>query len=230
MHAASNVNPERPSSELLITNAMPADPNVYALIDYRRGQVRRREYRPLGMLEKVMLEKSAVADVGVANPLTHGGGPALSIDYYKTGPLVGITADEQDVLICARMPHPPDLPDPNWRPAYPPTQFKDGIPVPETPPKIEQRLRDRASGVLPAEPPRSRVWLFGRKPDSETSDFWFVFQPVHQVLLILADRTGLAMIECASDANGRHTALLYNPAREEGHLIFGTRRLEFFRA
>lgn len=233
---APGTRAERPSSDLVIAGALPPDLNVYGLIDYRRGQVRRREYKPLGILEKIMLERSAVADVSDDNPLVRAQGDfskeampslAVSIDYYKQGPLVGITPDGADVLICSRMIHPPDLPDPNWVPAYPPTEFREvngqRMPVPPKPPRIQQRMRDRASGVLPD---RAAELVH----DNTSSNFWFVCQPVHQVLIILADRTGLAVIECEADATGRHAAFLYNPAREEGHLLFGAKRVEFFRA
>lgn len=231
----SGAQPERASDVLPVT-AIPPELNVYGLMDYRRGQVRRREYRPLGLLEKIMFEKSAVADATDANPLAHARDlvssdalPALavSLDWYKQGPLLGITPDGTDILICSRMIHPPDLPDPNWIPPYPPTEFRaDGQPVPPKPPRIQQRMRDRASGILPPLMP-SKIYRFEYPGDG---DFWFVCQPVHQVLIILADRTGLAVIECEADATGRHAAFLFNPAREEGHLLFGAKRVEFFRA
>ena len=220
------------SNVILPTWSMPPDVDIHALLEYRAGQARRREWKPLGILEKVMLEASGIYDVSDANPLSHNLHQSANFDYYKTGPLVGITADGQDLLIVTPMAHPPDLPDPSWRPSYPPKEFINGIPVPEVPPRIPQRLRDRAAGILPAES-NARGWkrlLPWQRPAESESDFWFVCQPVHQVLLLLSDRTGLGMVECSADIRGRHTALLYNPHRQEGHLIFGAKTLELYRA
>ncbi len=222
----SGMPPERPSSDVVLAQVLPPDSNALTLIDWRRGQVRRREYRALGLIEKIMLEKSAPALVGDDNPLVRLRAetsleslPALavSIDYYKQGPLAAIgTLTSEDIFICSKMVHPPDLPDPDWTPPYPPTEFnEEGFPIPPKPPRLPQRMRDRASGIMKGE-------------TEDENDFWFVCQPVHQVLLILADKSGLGMIECQADATGRHTAFLWNPAREEGHLLYGAKRVEFY--
>jgi hypothetical protein len=126
------------------------------------------------------------------------------------------------------MSHPPDLPDPDWKPAYPP-KVHDGLPVLEAPPMVPQRLRDRASGILPSERDSAwRRWFARNQAPAPDDDFWFVFQPVTQLLVILPN--GLAVVECSADAKGRHTALLYNPVRSEGHVLYGSTRVELFRA
>ena len=227
--------PATPDAVILPAAMLPPEVNIHALIDYRREQVQRRQYKPLGIVEKICFEKSAVADVGAENPLTHGKTfrNVAALDWYKTGPLCGVSLDEKqpDVLICSAMAHPPEIPDPDWVQPYPPKGMDaNGFPILEKPPRIAQRLRDYSSGVLPAKSNRTWspfLWFAGRSVNSE-SDFWFVIQPVLQVLIILADRAGLGMIECSADPRGRHTAFLYNAQRQEGHLLFGSMRVELY--
>jgi hypothetical protein len=209
---------------------IPFDLNVEQLLEYRRGQARRREYEPIGILEKVQLEASAVANTSPDNPLMYRKDLSASLDWMKTGPLVARTRDTLDFLIIGQMPHPPDLPDPSWRPEFPPKRHIGGIPVPEDPPLIRQSLTDRCTGCFVERRRRGsgmlnriRTWW---APDEAS---WFVFQPVTQILLLLADRTGMGVIACGADLHGRHTALLYNAKEQEGHILFGEKRLEFYR-
>lgn len=230
MSSLATPNSPATPTEVLPAASMPPDVRLEPLMAYRRAQVRRREFRPLGIVEKVMLEASGVARVGGENPLTRTKKMSASLDWYKQGPLLGVSADGLEYLICSPMQPPPDIPDPEWTVPYPPTRWENGLPVPEPPPMIHQCLEDRAAGVF-LEKRNAGESLWGRargwwKPEEIP---WFVFQPVHQVLLLLNDRTGLAVIECTADAAGRHTALIYSPRRQEGHLVFGWQSLEFYR-
>lgn len=228
------VIPDTPSSptEVLPTATMPPDVLIEQVMSYRRGQVRRREFRPLGLVEKVMIEASGVARVGGDNPLTRTRKMPPSLDWMKTGPLLGITPDGMDYLICTPMHHPPDIPDPDWEVPYPPKRWENGLPVPEPPPLLRQNLEDRAAGVFVEKRRASegRIWSRLRGWCRPEEIFWFVFQPIHQVLLIMHDRSGMAVIECSADAAGRHTALVFSPKYQEGHLLFGRQRVEIYRA
>jgi hypothetical protein len=207
--------------------------DVEALIELHRGQIRRREYAPLGRLNTMMLAPS----VGLNeknNPLTSaryadtgGEGPLqvkadrvpLKLEWRGVGPLVALSKDSQDILIVGRCPHPPKLPPYDWVPpvgwAKTAKLNERGVPMMPKPPMIEQRLRDRASGVLA-----------GRKLGME----FLVIQPVTQLLVVLPGKCGLATVACSADFSGRHTAFLYDPKREEGYLLFGLKEVTHYTA
>lgn len=177
------------------------------MIEVQRRQIRRREFRPLGKLEKIMLGENAVPRPEPDNPLVRRGFPvAISLDWRNKGPLIGLSQDEQDVLIVGQMIHPPDYPDPHWKQG-PPKKFVNGFPVPETPRMVPQRLRDRC---------------YGSTLDKDRK-VWLIFQPITQILFLLQERTGMGIIRCEADYSGRHATLLYNRKLQEGHLLFGSK-------
>lgn len=189
-------------------------PNIDALdlIEFRRGQIRRREYRPLGRLLRIMFERS---DLEVAPTATDGERRALMqlimLDWLHEGPNIGLSTDGQDFLVCSPMIHPPDLPDPLWSPIGARTEIVNGMPVMKPQPRLPQRLRDR-----------TKTKLRGR--DGET---WLVVQPITNILLQVPG--GLGTIRYVSkdsgchyvDACGRHATVLFDPQRQEGHILFG---------
>jgi hypothetical protein len=181
---------------------------IQQLIEFRRGQVRRKEFSPLGKLERIQFEKSSVAELR-ANPLT-AKKQTVHLDWYNKGPMIALTPDHQDLLFCAPAEHPPALPDPT----FVPKQLVDshGSLLPDwkkrmNRPTIEQRLRDRASGIL------------------RLKEEWLVFQPVHQILLIVpGSGGGWVSIDCKHDDSGRHTTLIMREAHPnlfEAHILFG---------
>jgi hypothetical protein len=223
----------KPSQSVLVTGALPPDVNVHALMEYRLGLVRRREFKPLGVLEKFLFEAPGIGNTDArTNPLLAERGLA-AIDWRGTGPLVGMSLDRrgemQDALICSPVLHPPELPEPGWKPdpRAPAAKFVNGIPIPPEAPTVPQRIRDRAAGILPAETTRWRRWFGAQRVPSE-SDFYFVVGPVTQIVLIPADKSGIVDLFCSADSHGRHTTFLYNPHRAEGHFIFGSLDVQTF--
>lgn len=192
--------------------AMPSL-DLEALISFRRDCVRDRKFAPLGLLEKVMLEKSAVA-VTTGNPLAQRKDMSASIQFMKQGPLLGLSPDGQDILVCTPMKPPPNLPDPSWvpKPIYYKQGTRAGFLKPQKPRMIKQLLEHRATCVLKG------------KDGTE----WIVFQPVHQLLILRQDRTGMDIVQCGADRTGKHTALLYNPETLEAHFLFGMLRIDEF--
>jgi len=189
--------------------------DVSALMDAHRAMVRRGEHIPLGKLEKVMIGADGVANVK-DNPLA-GSGQSVSLDWYGTGPQVALSKDQQDLLVLGPAAKPPSVPDPKWLP--PRDWFVSkaegglGRAAAPKPPRIEQRLRDRAAGVVRAKDGRRFV----------------LFQPVTQVHTILPkiDRGGgLCLLNCREMA-GRHTALLYDPKSGEAFFLFGHKEADF---
>lgn len=204
MSTAARQNPQ------MILNA--SGPDAPGLIDFQRGQIRRREYRPLGKLEKIMLGDGAVPHADENSELARlKRHLAVSLDWMNTGPQIGLSRDEQDILVTTGMLHPPDLPDPEWKQPPGPASIENGIPIPHLPPRIPQRLRDRMYAKTEID---GRVWL--------------VFQPVTQILFIRHDRKGLGIVNYSADFTGRHGALVYCPELEEGHLVFGRHLIELY--
>lgn len=174
------------------------------LIEFRRGQIRRKEYRPLGRLLKLFFERN---DLERAIDSTPAEQRALlqmvSLDWLNSGPLVGVSNDSQDLLVCTAALHPPSLPDPNWTPAATAVTYKDGLPIFQEPPRVEQCLRDRTNCIT-------------RGRDGEK---WIVIQPVTQLLLNVPG--GLGQVKFRADFTGRHCTFLFDPRREEAHILFG---------
>jgi len=59
-------------------------------------------------------------------------------------------------------------------------------------------------------------WCMGGKDGEE----WMWFMPITQIVIYLAEG-GFGIVNCRSDFQGRHTTLLYDRKREEGHIVFG---------
>jgi hypothetical protein len=189
--------------------------DAIGMVEIQRGMVRRREFRPLGRLEKITLGENAVPHADTSNPLWKSRVQEVSLDWQNKGPLIGVANNSDDILICSPMIHPPDLPDPTWTQPRDsagriiPAGMQDGFPVPQVPPRIPQRLRDRCYGQR---------------------DGWLIFQPLSQALFILHDRTGLGLIKFSADYQGNHAVLLYDPKREEGHIVFGLKQIDELRS
>ena len=187
------------------------------MLKRQRDRVRRREFEPLGLLELVQLEPSGIANTEFWKRMKSKRGSISSVtdhrmtaglDWYKTGPLVGLSG--QELLVCAPMPPPPRIPDPGWggpKPIY----DARGIVVRQRVPSIAQDLRNFCSGEFHAEGHR-----------------WLVFQPVHQILLIDHRRRGFLHVNTKADGHGRHTCLLYNQRLQEGHFLFGHLEVETY--
>ncbi|MEE9235107.1 MAG: hypothetical protein V3U28_06700 [Candidatus Acidoferrales bacterium] len=188
--------------------------DIEGLIEIQQGMVRRREYRPLGLLEKVQFEKSAVAKLE-NNPLVKAKDRSASLDWYtegRHGTLVGISNDEQELLLIGPLRPPPAIPDPGWTPpinwAHEAAMDAQGRPIPPVPPKVEQKLENFAYGKLVTK-----------------GEEWLVLQPIHQILVVLREG-GWGDIACQPDHSGRHTALLYNLRRMQGHFLFGFHQVD----
>mgnify|MGYP001613850263 CR=1 FL=1 len=208
------------------------------MVEYQRGQIRRREYTPLGRLERIDLGEGCLPNTAPDNPLIgrwsareHPIAPAL--DWLNHGPLLGLSKDEQDILVCSHMIHPPPMVDPDWRRKIPtPLKIVDGIPQLDQPATIEQSLLHRCwvgpggrwvkGAIQNQNGKKIRKWVptgewFLPGTDGEE---WMLFQPVSQILCFLVNG-GFGILNCRADEAGRHTVLLYDRKREEGHILFG---------
>ena len=199
------------------------------MAEYQRGQIRRKEYRPLGRLERIELGEGCLPNTAPDNPIvgrwtaTHKP-MAPALDWLNHGPMLALSNDEQDILVTTHMVHPPPLVDPDWKRKIPtPLKTVNGIPLLDKPTTIEQSLLHRCwvgpggSWVRKAKKwvPTGEWYLPGT--DGEE---WMLFQPISQILIFMLSG-GWGIVNCRADGNGRHTVLLYDRKREEGHILFG---------
>ena len=210
--------------------------NPIEMIEYQRGQIRRREYTPLGRLERIDLGEGCLPNTAPDNPLvgrwTADGHPqAPALDWLNHGPMLALSKDDQDILVCTHAVHPPPLVDPDWKrnAKLQEPKFVGQIPILEKPAMIEQSLLHRCwVGPQGRWIKKGKQWV----PSGEwflpgmDGEQWMLFQPVSQILLFLIIG-GWGIVNCRADGAGRHTVFLYDRKREEGHILFG--RKEFNR-
>lgn len=222
--------PER--AAVLTPAALPISPLDF--IDYQRRQIRQRDFTPLGRLARIDLGENCIPNTAPDNPLvgnwTTGNKPmAPALDWFNKGPMLAVSRDEQDVIVCTRMIHPPPINMPGWgaeNPVYlDPTTH---LPVCRPPRTMEQSLLHRCyvgpdarwqKGADGKWRPTGEWCMAGR--DGEE---WMWFMPITQILVYLAEG-GIGIINCRADYQGRHTTLLYDRHREEGHIVFGLKDL-----
>ncbi|MCI0402631.1 MAG: hypothetical protein L0212_03815 [Acidobacteria bacterium] len=188
---------------------LPLAHDLDALMEFRRGLVRRRDYKPLGRLGRLVIDPSGIDPE--RSKLKLNGRPAI-LDWYGTGPLVALSTVGEEILFASPVAKPPAIPDQKWTPpaSWALKAQRTGNFLPPKPPMVEQNLLDYAySGVQAKD---------GRE--------WLLFQPVNQLEIFLSDKAGLAVVNCSADALGRHAALLYDPKNGEAHLLFGWNRVD----
>lgn len=179
----------------------PLETNLAAAIARRRARVAAGEFTPLGALERLQIEASGIG-VLEGNSLAQDKKVSASLDWYKTGPLLGLSRDEREILVCGPMLPPPPLPDPKWE--QPAIYDGRGFLVRKKAPLLPQELSERACGQLQA----------GRRQ-------WLIFQPIHQMLVIAAGKKGWLHLNWQADAAGRHCCLIYHPPSCEAHILCG---------
>jgi len=215
--------------------AAPLVLNPIEMIEFQRGQIRHKEYTPLGRLERIDLGEGCLPNTAPDNPLvgrwTADHKPmAPALDWLNKGPMLALSKDEQDILVCTHAIHPPPLVDPDWKRKIPvPLEFKNGIPILDQPATIEQSLLHRCWVG-----PEGRWVKNGNKwvPTGEwflpgtDGEQWMLFQPVSQILLALMNG-GFGIVNCrAAGEPPRHTVFMYDRKREEGHILFGKKEFD----
>ena len=208
--------------------------NPIEMIEYQRGQIRRKEYTLLGRLERIDLDEGCLPNTSPDNPLVgrwsaRSKPMAPALDWLNQGPIVGLSNDEQDLLLVTHAIHPPPVAGPDWKrkATLAPMKYNGQIPVLEKPAMIEQSLLHRCwVGPGGKWARKGKKWM----PDGEwflpgtDEEQWMLFQPVQQMLLFLLSG-GWGIVNCRADSNGRHTVFLYDRKREEGHILFGRKEM-----
>lgn len=154
----------------------------------QRERVQRGEFLPLGKLIAVVLEPARDANLP-PRPETKVWG--VRMDWMGQGPMLGLSLDQQDLLITTPVPPLPKIADPQWKPG-------DSAEIP----MIEQRFEDRASGRL-----------------RNTS--LMVFQPVPQILYRMAGSPAFRIIRGEGGPDGSQFAMLIDAQSGQGHFFGG---------
>jgi len=154
----------------------------------QRERVQRGEFLALGKLITIVLEPARDANLPPRDQTKVWG---VRLDWMGMGPMLGLSLDQQDLLISTPVPPLPKIVDPQWMPG-------DSV----EPPLIEQRFEDRASGRL-----RNTTFM--------------VFQPVAQILYRMAGNPAFRMIRGQDGPDGTHFALLIDAFSGQGHFYGG---------
>lgn len=168
---------------------IPAMPGVEERIAERRSMARKNEYHIVGKMMAVVFDRATMprAEVFQQNMLWWEG------EQPDAFPWLGISTDEQELLIISPVPHPPDIRDVSNM------ILTDGV---YRAAKHPQRYRDRTRAKL------------------KNSDF-LIIQPVIQVLYKCFGEAAMAMIKPSTGFDGTHMAFLIDPNTGEGHFIGG---------
>lgn len=222
-------------SAIELASSIPKfDTNLYGRIERQRKIVRDGQYTPLGQLERIQIEASGIPmelimtdGRRVPNPLAMMQNRSASIDWMKHGPLIGVSLDSRDLVIIPPILRPPDLPDPNFE--HPATYDKDGNYLPDVIkpgdahiPRVSQELAWFTSGVVKLGveewmvfQPIHQIALIGRSSNGPAADLW------RQGALAVGTPKGFMIADWTADEYGYHCMLLYNPNRQQAHILGG---------
>jgi len=178
----------------------------------QRERVQRGEFTPLGRLVKVILEPARDAPLPPREQTRVVG---VSMDWQRLGPTLGLSLDQQDLLIISPVPPLPRIPDVTWKaPPFPQVRdpnWKSTGPAPlivdpsyKAPdaPLIEQRYENFTN---------ARV---------KNSTF-LVFSPVAQILFRMLSAPAFRMIKSSAGFDGTQLTLLIDPTTGQGHFTGG---------
>jgi hypothetical protein len=154
----------------------------------QRERAQRGEFLALGKLIIVLLEPAREANLPPRDQTKIWG---VRLDWMGMGPMLGLSMDQQDLLITTLVPPLPKIVDPQWKPG-------DSA----EPQYIEQRFEDRASGRL-----RNTTFM--------------AFQPVAQILYRMAGSPAFRIIRGETGPDGTHLAMLIDANTGQGHFYGG---------
>lgn len=86
---------------------------VQQRIEARRDAVRFREYTVLGRISVIVFDPRGMNAPPRRDDVINGN----MLDWEERGPWLGLSSDQQDLLVCGLAPHPPELRDTR---VYPP--------------------------------------------------------------------------------------------------------------
>ena len=171
------------------------------VLKLQRERVRRGEFTLLGRLVKVVLEPARNAPLPPREQTRVLG---VSLDWQDIGPTLGLSFDQQDLLIVAPVPPLPKIADPTWKPPLGVDTYGAPLPgfTPQAPPLIEQRYENFTNARV-----RNSTFL--------------VFSPVAQVLFRMLSAPAFRIIKGSAGFDGTQLTLLIDPTTGEGHFYGG---------
>ncbi len=168
-----------------------------ARLKRQQNLIRRGEYRHLGLLSVISLDK----EKDQALPVDQARVIGRVIDLMGNRVPLAISNDDQELLLPHGFPaHLPKIVDPNWA---------GRMTLAEETPWIEQAWKDRASG---------ETIIAGTS--------LIVCMPVMKLIMVgdplsPIAKHGWPMIACHADGQGRHMTFLLDPRKSEGFLVGG---------
>ena len=168
-----------------------------ARIKIQRDRLRRGEYRHLGMLSVISLDK----EKGQTLPTDQARVIGRVVDLMGKRVPLAISNDDQDLLLPNGFPGVlPDIVDPSW---------PGRMTLEEKTPYVRQEWKHRASGETII---------------ANTS--MIVCMPVYKLILVGDPASPLAklgwpMLYCSADGLGRHMTFFLDPRKGEGFFVGG---------
>lgn len=197
-------------------------------LQIQRDRVEKQEFRWIGMLTTVVLERQ-MSTKGMSSSKPRFSGGAAGAKYcvpgmepfsqwqanawakctlewlhFRNASRLAISLDRHDLLLPMGLAPLPDIPDPNWIPK------KAG----DVAPRIPQLLEDRACGQI----------------KDRNGKRWLIFQPVTELCVAIGagKDSGFGKIKCKTDpTDSTHSALLVHPEPHsdgflEAHFVGGS--------
>lgn len=229
---------DTPARRVQLAATMPAFDDLSLRIQRQDQLVRDGQYMPIGRLERIQIEPSGIPQTlttsegrTVPNPLVNDKARTASLDWMNSGPLLGVSANQQDLLIVPPLGFPPPIPDPHWQhPKMHDAQgnYIPGIIKPDDAhvPKVPQVLAEFSWGVCTLGVER-----------------FLVFQPIFQMLILSqsadmtafnawrggvqqTDNSGMMIADWKADLAGKHCMLLWNVQTGVAHFLGGSFQLK----
>jgi hypothetical protein len=236
--------------------AIPAfDPEISQRMLRQQAIERTGQYEIIGKLERIQIGADGIPlDVVMStpegmrkmpNPILNQKLRTASLDWLNTGPGIGLSADQKEMIVLPPVLAPPPIPDPAWQ--APPLHDANGV--------AWQDHRDGNGELTPEaklhlaaayEPQRVDQTLpfFAWGGCTIGAETWMVFHPIHQMLFLgvagdgpvskawaqggsgAGDNTGFLTANWRADNQGRHCMLLYNPDTKKAHILGGLFQLK----
>jgi len=183
-------------------------------IEHRRKLMQEpKGYTLIGRMHKIVFDPHGMNLPVLDYPVW---GPNLLSWLDEPYPWLGLSKDEQDLLILGKLLHPSDLPHPTETvPTTLPGWASRGGRMPRP---VPQRYSDRTTAFIGKNK--------NGAPDFENADTFYTIQPVEQILIHPVRSDIFNFIRPGVAPDGTLMSFLVNPKSAEAHFIGGTMTLD----